>query len=158
MYRTSYGEAFLRQAPDPEAAQIGVIPANTVVEVIEQESYWVKVKSYEGWVPATVMERLMETPAPDIQCQSNGHKVFDGQYRNFFGLNNVGLANYAARLTFRLYARSGLVDEVVFDYTNDPIYGPGWRALHIDTAKEIKRVEIEGKGVFWSGPTVGPRR
>jgi Bacterial SH3 domain len=66
-YKAAWTDVPLRSAPRPDAKEIGKVPARTVVEAIEKQDYWVKVKVKNkfGWAASTAMERLMETP---VEC------------------------------------------------------------------------------------------
>jgi hypothetical protein len=111
-YKASFMDVPLKSAPRPDAREIGKVPMGTVVEAIEKQDYWVKVRvnNKVGWAASSAMERLMETPAPDLGFVHPGYKIIGNTYRYFFGIHNSGLANYTDPITLSLYNK----DKVIF--------------------------------------------
>lgn len=144
--------------PHPDATQIDVMAAGSTVEVTEREHHWVKATGKEGktgWGAATMMERIMNVPAPDLEFYSNGHKIIDGKYRNFFGISNAGLADFTGDIALRLYSGSTLVGSENYTFANAPIAKSGGKSFHVDTNAEAKKFEFEAAGEVYAGPTKG---
>ena len=159
VYKAVYGDVTVRSAPHPDAAEVDALAADTTVTVTEREQHWVKVKGKggkEGWAASTMMERIMSTPAPDLEFHSNGHKIIGGKYRNFFGINNVGLADYTGEITLRLFNSDRLILSEIYTCANNPISSPGGRNFFEDTDVEATRFEFETPDGKHGGATKGP--
>ena len=115
----------MHQSPESEAKVIGKIKEGTHLEAIAKDHHWIKVnfKGKEGWVASTLLTRVMDVPAPDLEFYSNGYKVIDRKYRYFFGISNSGLKPYKGQLTLRLLDENGVVFEEVYTFSENPILG-----------------------------------
>lgn len=105
-YKTSFIGADLLAAPDAKSKIIGDIPEGVVLKPLAKESYWIKVKygGKIGWVSSIGMDRIMSTPAADLDIVHQGYKIFSGKYRYFFGFTNRGVQPYTGELNVQLYA------------------------------------------------------
>jgi hypothetical protein len=104
-YRLVWGDVTLRSAPRPDAKEIGKIPLGTVVQANEKQGNWVKVRvnNKVGWAAWGALQRLTDTPTPDLEFVHPGYKIIGTTYRYFFGVNHSGLANYTGPITLSLY-------------------------------------------------------
>ena len=153
-YKSAWGDVPLRSAPRPDAKEIGKVPAGTVVEAIDKHDHWVKVKvkNTVGWAASTAMERLMETPAPDIEFVHSGYKIIGGTYRYFFGIRNSGLANYTDPVTLSLYNKDKVIFTHTYTFTSNPIRASGGRSLYVDADTKATTFEFATKQGKHSGP------
>ena len=152
--KAAWTDVPLRSAPRPDAKEIGKVPVGTVVEAIEKQDYWVKVKvkNKVGWAASTAMERLMETPAPDIDFVHSGYKIIAGTYRYFFGIRNSGLANYTDPITLALYNQGKVIFTHTYTFTSNPIRASGGRSFYVDTDTKATSYEFATKEGKYSGP------
>ena len=158
VYKAILGDVPVRAKPHPDAAEIDALAADTTVEVTEREQHWVKVKGKggkEGWAATTMMERIMDTPAPDLEFHSHGHKMIGGKHRNFFGINNVGVADFTSDITLRLFNNGRLIFSKTYAHANDPISSPGGRPPFEDTDIEATYFEFETSEGKHGGATKG---
>jgi hypothetical protein len=150
-YKSTWGDVPLRSAPRPDAKEIGKIPGGMIVEAVEKQDYWVKVrvKNKVGWAASTAMERLMETPAPDLEFVHPGYKMIGNTYRYFFGIRNSGLANYTDPITLSLYNKDKVIFTQTYTFARDPIRGG--RSFYVDTDTKATKFEFATKEGKYSG-------
>jgi hypothetical protein len=152
-YKAAWADVPLRSAPRPDAKEIGKVPAGTIVEAIEKQDYWVKVKvkNKVGWAASTAMERLMETPAADIEFVHSGYKIIGSTYRYFFGVRNSGLANYTDPVTLSLYNKDKVIFTQTYTFTSNPIRASGGRTFYVDIDAKATRFEFQTNAGKYSG-------
>jgi hypothetical protein len=126
----------------------------TVVEAIEKQDFWVKVRvnNTVGWAASTAMERLMDTPAPDLAFVHSGYKVIGNTYRYFFGIRNSGLASYTDPVMLSLYNNGKVIFTHTSTFASDPIRASGGRSFSVDTDAKATRFEFAMKQGKSSGP------
>jgi hypothetical protein len=153
-YQASFMDVPLKSAPRPDAKKIGNIPRGTVVEAIETQDFWVKVKvkNTVGWAASTAMERLMDHPAPDVEFVHSGYKVIGNIYRYFFGIRNSGLASYTDPVMLSLYNKDKVISTHTYTFTSDPIRASGGRSFYVDTDIKATRFEFATKQGKSGGP------
>ena len=153
-YRSTWADVPLRSAPRPDAKEIGKVPAGIVVEAIEKQDFWVKVrvKNKVGWAASTAMERLMEKPAPDLEFYHQGYKIIGNTYRYFFGIRNSGLAIYTEPITLSLYNQNKVIFTHTYTFASDPILAPGGRSFNVDTDTKATTYEFATNEGKYSGP------
>jgi hypothetical protein len=97
------------------------------------------------------MERLMDTPAPDIEFIHNGYKIIGGTYRYFFGIRNSGLANYTDPITLSLYNQDKVIFTQTYTFISNPIRASGGRAFSVDADTKATTFEFQTKAGKYSG-------
>gem|GEM_PF-3299857 len=153
-YKASFMDVTLKSAPRPDAKQIGKVPMGTLVEAIEKQDFWVKVRvnNKVGWAASTAMERLMDHPAPDLEFVHSGYKVIGNTYRYFFAVRNSGLANYTEPITLSLYNKDKVIFTHTYTFASDAMRAPGGRSFNVDTDTKATKYEFVTKEGKSSGP------
>lgn len=148
LYKTGADGSDLFAKPDVNSKIIAVIPPDTTVTALAKESYLIKVKvdGKIGWITTFGMQRLMATPAPDLQFTQDGYKIVDGKYRYFFGCYNEGVQPYTDTIKIHLYVEDKEIATREYPDTRGEVIAPSASlAFFIDSSDLATRYVLETK-------------